>query len=318
MCKAGRSTWWRKSPGWRFGSQVNVSSQQAKGTFCLPGSKKNDNIRRVGSRGRFDLPVIENKYKIGDNMPRTAREKSQTGIYHIMLRGIDKRDLFLKESEYEKFIDYIQKARDKSEFTVYAYCLMTNHIHILLKTQTEAQDIGDIVRRITVGYAQYHNVQNGRTGHLFQNRFRSEVVESDVYFLEVIRYIHQNPLKAGMVNNIEDYKWSSYNAYFNTENILVETSFALGLFRDTKHFETFMKQKNNDQCLEYNPKTRYSDEDLKEFVSSFVDINTLNELDTRSRDKALANIKEVTTSSNRQLSRVLNIGRGIIEKVTQR
>jgi hypothetical protein len=195
---------------------------------------------------------------------------------------------------------------------------MTNHIHILIKTETETQDIGDIVRRITVGYAQYHNIQNGRTGHLFQNRFRSEAVDSDAYFLAVLRYIHQNPLKAGMVKNIEDYKWSSFNAYFDTENILVETKFALGFFRDSKHFETFMKQKNNDQYLEYNPKKRYTDEELKEFVSSFVDINTLNELDIGSRNKVLANIKEVTTSSNRQLSRVLNIGRGIIEKVNQR
>lgn len=252
--------------------------------------------------------------KLGDSMPRMAREKSHTGIYHVMLRGIDERDLFLKDSDYQKFVDYIQKARDKSVFTVYAYCLMTNHIHILIKTQTETQDIGDIVRRITVGYAQYHNMQNGRTGHLFQNRFRSEVIDSDEYFLAVLRYIHQNPLNAGMVKNLEDYKWSSYNAYFDTEIEVVETTFALGFFRDNKNFETFMKQKNNDQCLEYNPKVRYTDEDLKEFVSSFVDINTLNELDIGSRDEVLANIKEVTTSSNRQLSRVLSIGRGIIEK----
>ncbi|MHB8074642.1 REP-associated tyrosine transposase [Desulfosporosinus fructosivorans] len=251
-------------------------------------------------------------------MPRTAREKSQTGIYHVMLRGIDKRDLFLKDSEYQKFIDYIQKAKDKCEFTIYAYCLMTNHIHLLIKTQTETQDVGDIVRRITVGYAQYHNFQNGRTGHLFQNRFRSEIIDNDAYFLEVLRYIHQNPLKAGMVKNIEDYQWSSINAYLGTGNILVETRFALGFFKDTKDFEAFMKQLNNDQCLEYHLKTRYTDDDLKEFVSSFVNISTLNELDIGSRNELLATIKEVTTSSNRQLSRVLNIGRGIIEKVHQK
>lgn len=251
-------------------------------------------------------------------MPRIAREKSQTGIYHVMLRGIDKRDLFLNESEYQKFIDYIQKAREKSEFTVYAYCLMTNHIHLLIKTPTETQDIGDIVRRITVGYAQYHNIKNGRTGHLFQNRFRSEAVENDRYFLTVLRYIHQNPLKAGMVKNIEDYKWSSFHAYFDKEKTLVETKFALDFFGDSKNLMTFMKQNNNDQCLEYNPKIRHTDEDLKEFIASFVNIKTLNELDIKARNKVLANIKEVTTSSNRQLSRVLNIGRGIIEKVSQR
>lgn len=276
--------------------------ERGKGTFCLPRCVKDDTLN------------------MGDNMPRTAREKSETGIYHVMLRGIDKRDLFLQDSEYQKFIDYIQMARQKTDFIVYAYCLMSNHIHILIKTEIETRDIGDIVRRITVGYAQYHNVQNGRTGHLFQNRFRSEPIDSDTDFLAVLRYIHQNPLKAGMVKNIEDYKWSSFNAYIENEpeNMMVETAFGLKYFRDIKHFETFMGQENNDQCLEYSPKKRYTDEDLKGFVASFVDIDHLKELDIRSRDKVLANIKVVTTSSNRQLSRVLDIGRGILEKVKQR
>lgn len=88
---------------------------------------------------------------------------------------------------------------------------MTNHVHMLLKTETE--EIGDVVKRITLGYAQYHNVKNGRTGHLFQNRFKSEPVNTDEYFLVVLRYIHQNPIKAGIVKRIEDYRWSSYNAY---------------------------------------------------------------------------------------------------------
>ncbi|MBS4024265.1 MAG: transposase [Clostridia bacterium] len=107
-----------------------------------------------------------------------------------MLRGIDKRDLFLNDSDYQKVIDYIQRAKEKIEFTVYAYCLLTNHTHLLLKKQTASLEIGDIVKRITVGHAQYHNVKNGRTGHLFQNRFKSEAVESDTYFLTVLRYIH--------------------------------------------------------------------------------------------------------------------------------
>ncbi|AOY78083.1 transposase [Clostridium formicaceticum] len=87
-------------------------------------------------------------------MVRIAREKSQTGIYHIMLRGIDKRNIFINNSDYEKFIEHTTKAKEKAEFTVYGYCLMTNHVHMLLKTESE--EIGDVIRRITVGYAQYH------------------------------------------------------------------------------------------------------------------------------------------------------------------
>ena len=259
--------------------------------------------------------ITEDKaYIRGDNMPRIAREKSETGIYHVMLRGIDKRDIFIKESDYQKFIEYIKKAKKKIEFTMYAYCLMSNHIHILLKTE---EDVGDIIRRITVGYAQYHNIQNSRTGHLFQNRFKSEVVLKDDYFLTVIRYIHQNPVKAGIVEQIKEYKWSSYNEYINIShnNILIDPSFALGFFTNTEEFIKYMNGKNDDKCLDHNPPKRYTDESLKEFISSFVDISKLRELDIQSRNKVLKSIKDNTGASNRQLSRVLNIGRAIMDKI---
>ena len=144
-------------------------------------------------------------------MARSARVKSKTGIYHVMLRGIDKRNIFLAEEEYIAFLKYLKKAQEKTEFNIYAYCLMTNHVHLLLKTE---EPVGDIIKRVTVGYAQYHNIKNGRTGHLFQNRFKSEVVETDKYFLTVLRYINQNPIKAGLVQDMKQYKWSSYPKYF--------------------------------------------------------------------------------------------------------
>jgi len=245
-------------------------------------------------------------------MPRGAREKSKTGIYHIMLRGIDKRDIFLSRTDYEKFIEYIGKTKEKVEFQVYAYCLMTNHIHMLLKT--EKQEIGDIVRRITVGYAQYHNIRNGRTGHLFQNRFKSEVVDNDGYFLTVLRYIHQNPLNAGVVESIRDYKWSSYNEYISKKEIIDHT-YALSFFSSIEDFEIYTKEKNEDKCLEFNIGKRYSDEALKLLISSFINISELYELEIEHRDKMLRSVKESTGASNRQLARVLNIGRGIFDNL---
>lgn len=245
-------------------------------------------------------------------MTRTAREKSETGIYHIMLRGIDKRNIFVDDSDYEKFIEYIKKAKEKTGLIVYAYCLMTNHVHMLLKTETE--EIGDVIRRINVGYAQYHNIKTGRTGHLFHNRFKSEPVNTDTYFLTVLRYIHQNPLKAGTVERIEDYKWSSYNAYIK-KGKLIDTTFALDYFTDMQEFIEYMSETNEDKCIEYNPKKRYTDEELKITISSLVEIATLNTLDRNTRDNTLKSIKEVTGASNRQLSRVLKIGRGIVDRI---
>jgi REP element-mobilizing transposase RayT len=248
-------------------------------------------------------------------MPRIARKKSSSGIYHVMLRGIDKRDIFLSKRDYQKFIDYVEKARGKSGFLVYAYCLMTNHVHLLLKTGYE--EIGNIVRRIAVGYAQYHNMRNGRTGHLFQNRFRSEAVENDAYFIMVLRYIHQNPLKAGIVEAIEDYKWSSYKEYINKEKgKLVDPAFAMGFFENVESFEKYMTEENEDKCLDYNPKPRYTDEELKEAVLNYADsVERLHELNKKTRDEIIRMIKANTRASNRQLSGVLHIGRGIIERI---
>ena len=105
---------------------------------------------------------------------------------------------------------------------------MKNHVHALIRSNTE--DIGDTVRRIAVSYVKYHNNKYGRTGHLFQNRFKSEAVDNDQYFLTVTSYIHQNPFKAGIVKNVGDYRWSSFNEYNNGNVSIVDSEFFAGLF----------------------------------------------------------------------------------------
>lgn len=229
-----------------------------------------------------------------------------------MLRGIDKRKIFLDDEEYSTFLEYIKKAQNKTKFDIYAYCLMPNHVHLLLKTE---EPIGDIIRRITVGYAQYHNIKNGRTGHLFQNRFKSEVVETDRYFLTVLRYIHQNPLKALIVRDIGQYKWSSYNEYFTKGKSLINAEFALTYFEGLKQFVEFMGKENDDKCLEYDPTRRWTDSELKEYINQLVGIDKIYASDKQLRNKTLKMIKNKTKASNRQLSRVLDIGRGILERV---
>ncbi|MFO8191656.1 MAG: transposase [Bacillota bacterium] len=245
-------------------------------------------------------------------MPRIAREKSQTGIYHVMLRGIDKRDIFLTKKDYKKFLRYIELAKEKSGFTLLAYCLMTNHVHLLLKEGKE--EIGDSIRRIAAGYAQYHNRIHGRTGHLFQNRYQSEPVNDDSYFLVVSRYIHQNPLKAGIVKNIDDYEWSSYKHYLVDKKDLVDTDFLKKYFSSTDSFIEFNNQENKDQCLEYKEKLRYTDDELKKFISKMIEIEELPAMEIEKRNKILRRIKNETGTSIRQLEKVLGIGRNVIQK----
>lgn len=140
-------------------------------------------------------------------MTRQARKKSITGIYHVILKGIDGRNLFMDDSDWLIFMEKLNKAREAGEFHLHVYCLMDNHVHLLIK---EGEALGRSIKRMTVGYVQLHNNKYERSGHLFQNRFKSEAVEDDRYLMTVIRYSHQNPLKAEMVTRLEDYPWSSY------------------------------------------------------------------------------------------------------------
>ncbi len=129
------------------------------------------------------------------NMPRQARKSSSTGIYHVMLRGINRQDLFEDDDDYLQFLRSLHllvECYDERGYRIpsfchfYAYCLMPNHVHLLIQEKTAA--IGDIVKRITVSYAYHFNKKYQRNGHLFQDRFRSEPVDDISYFKTLLRY----------------------------------------------------------------------------------------------------------------------------------
>ena len=132
-------------------------------------------------------------------MPRQARKKSKSNIYHSILRGINWQIIFEDSEDYTRFIETLDRYKAVSGHKVFAYCLMSNHIHILIKEEKEEPDL--IMKRIACNYVYWYNSKYYRNGHLFQDRFRSEPVETDEYFLTVLRYIHQNPIKAKLVDN---------------------------------------------------------------------------------------------------------------------
>ena len=141
-------------------------------------------------------------------MPRQARKLSESGIYHAMLRGINQQNIFDEEADYHVFLQALHEAKDFCNIELYAYCLMGNHVHLLLRTRDN--DLETFFKKLAGKYVYWYNVKYQRVGHLFQDRFKSEPVESDSYFLTVLRYIHQNPVKAGLCKKIEQYPYSSY------------------------------------------------------------------------------------------------------------
>ena len=160
-------------------------------------------------------------------MPRDVRKSSESGIYHIMLRGINRQDIFADEEDIQRLIETIIRFKDVSKYELFAYCIMSNHVHFLIRESGEP--ISNAIKRISSSYVYWYNKKYERCGHLFQERFKSEAVNSDEYFLTVLRYIHQNPIKAGMSKDIAKYKWSSYIEYIEKAT-LTDTDFALNIF----------------------------------------------------------------------------------------
>jgi putative transposase len=161
---------------------------------------------------------------------RQSRRKSQTGYYHIMCRGNERRNIFSDNQDKLRFVDTLLEKKQEVGFRLQAFCLMDNHFHLMISEGTE--DIARTMKRITVSYVYYFNHKYERVGHLFQDRFKSEVVEQDDYVLALVRYIHQNPVKAGMVESVDDYQWSSYHSYFTDGMFgrLIDTGTVLRLF----------------------------------------------------------------------------------------
>lgn len=165
-------------------------------------------------------------------MPRTARETSHTGVYHAILRGVNKQQIFECTEDYEHFVRILQRQcglpvntrptqigndneiPSERHCYLYAWCLMGNHVHLLIKENDEP--LGETMKRISSSYVYYYNHKYERVGHLFQERFKSQPVNDWQYFLTLLRYIHQNPLKPHLVQDLKDYPWSSWLEY--TEN----------------------------------------------------------------------------------------------------
>ncbi len=144
-------------------------------------------------------------------MPRQARLDVPGALHHIMVRGIDKSDIFRDDEDKARFLERLGQTVSEGKCTVYAWVLMDNHVHILFKSGK--QDISAVMRKLLTWYAQYFNRKHRRTGHLFENRYKSILCDEDNYLLALIRYIHLNPVRANIVTTLEQldrYPWSGH------------------------------------------------------------------------------------------------------------
>lgn len=253
-------------------------------------------------------------------MPRTARKISKTGVYHIIFRGVNRQIIFEEDEDAIKFLEILQRYQGAYDLKVYAYCLMGNHVHLLVKEGKE--QIGQTMKRIGVSYVYWYNYKYERSGHLFQGRYRSEVVEEDRYLLVVLRYIHQNPLKAKMVKDIKEYRWTSYHEYIEDYSKIVDCDFILGFFATDKVkalslFKEFHERESQEKCLDVEEKRIIKDDEAIKIIKdtfNIVSTKDIQKIDAVHREDHLKTLK-ILGLSTRQIARLTGVPRHIVLKV---
>jgi putative transposase len=169
-------------------------------------------------------------------MPRQPRLDVPGALHHIMVRGNNKANIFSDDQDRNKFLQRLGENIIEAKCSIYAWVLMSNHVHILFKSGKKG--ISAVMRKLLTWYGVYYNRRHKRTGHLFENRYKSILCEEDRYLLALIRYIHLNPLRAGMVQTLEDldrYHWSGHSVVMGkNECPWMDTDYVLLQFNDTK------------------------------------------------------------------------------------
>jgi REP element-mobilizing transposase RayT len=163
-------------------------------------------------------------------MARKPRIQFEGAFYHIIVRGNQKQDIFLDDTDCRRYLERLKTYKNTCGFILYAYILMRNHVHLLVETPNDP--ISRIMQRINFTYTQYFNRKYGKVGHLFQGRYTSYLCDKDTYLLNLVRYIHLNPVRAGLVKDAGAYAWGSHGDYLQGAKGLVDTDKVLRLFSE--------------------------------------------------------------------------------------
>lgn len=248
-------------------------------------------------------------------MPRSSRKISPTGVYHVMLRGIDRNNIFADEQDCRKFVKILRQVthpKDKDNAplppycSIHAYCLMSNHVHLLIVEGSEP--IGETMKRIGISYVSYYNKRYNRLGPLFHDRFRSEPVCDAGYFVTLLRYIHRNPVEAEMVETPDQYQWSSWHEYSGSIKVDGVCAHKLPFSRMTWKdvCELAMAVGNMPSPKSKIERRRLTDTEASEVIAKFSACENIKEMPRKPRRAAVQAVVNAGVSM-RQLARLANM-----------
>jgi len=242
-------------------------------------------------------------------MPRKAREKGE--YVHVIVRGIGRQILFEDDADRRKYLLLLAKYRAENGVSLLAYCLMENHVHLLIRDAGGA--LAAFMKQVGGSYAQYYNRKYERVGHLFQDRYKSEVVDKEEYLLTAFRYICNNPVKSGICNAAE-YAWSSYKEY-GKKSGLTDTKLLCELIGDKNALNLFLSEESALPCLEVE-RPKHDDMWALGMIQKILQVKSgtqLQQFAREQRNEALQKLKQHGLSV-RQIERLTGINRGIVQR----
>lgn len=255
-------------------------------------------------------------------MPRSARKKCENQVYHIMMRGNNREKIFVDKEDKSRIIDILEDKKKDKEFFLYAYCIMNNHIHIIIK---EGKDpIARIVKRIAASYSYYYNKKYKRIGHVFQERYRSENIDDDSYLLTAIRYVHQNPLKAG-IGTVHGYHWSSYRDYMGRTGKITDIGEILGMVSNSRkkaltEFARFNHEAAGETFLDVEDNKECDRNNITDYIHLFLEEKELEMGDLKdsankmAREELIKLLLEKYHFSRRGIANILGLNREVVRR----
>lgn len=202
-------------------------------------------------------------------MPRKARKDLETGFFHVMVQGIKKENIFYNNKYKEKYIYLMKFFKEKQKIDIISFCVMENHVHIIIYTE-DINELTIFMRKLNTTYAINYNKEEKRVGYVFRNRFESKEIYNQDYLTKCIKYVHMNPVKAGIVRLEKDYKYSSYNDYINKKGIITEEIIQKIFNSKYNYLKEFLKIEYDEKLFKELEKEEITEEKLQEEIEKFI------------------------------------------------
>lgn len=247
-------------------------------------------------------------------MPRLARNVLEgKQLIHVMVQGINKEKIFLEEREKYEYIKLLNKNKKEYDIDIISYCVMDNHVHILINTESTIK-LTRFMHKVNTAYGIYFNKNKGRVGYVYRDRYKTQVINNERHLYNCILYIHNNPVKAHICKNASEYRFSSYKKFLYKEN-----EDALRKIFGNKEIYIIANKIENIEDMSFIEDEEDNDINIKSFIENYINKNKTNYAEIsidNNKLKIIANeLKKTFNISNLKISRYLGVSKYKIEKL---